>query len=806
MPTQKISGVNELSAAQRELITSYLSAAGLKVVVVGAQLGQQSWDIRPLFLEGSDTCLLRFSDPDIRPGSGHLQRCWLEYHELLKSPGLFGRKIKFGQVGGRFWVLRPYYSETLQDPGLLTQLRSTYGSDPLLRLLLDQLRALSAKGLVHGNLSFSNLAYLDGRIILLDYGLDALTRRQHLSGLPEHQQAVDLDARADIFSFGRLLPQLLGSEALAKHSLLLKSMAAINPLDRPAIDEVSMELFPDMTIERPQRKPRHIISGVSLADDAKVTQGKLIKAASGMQRSRSGSLTNISREEFMSRVLAEERLAAESGVDSDRNSSGNIRRSIAGQSEGRSDSSSTKRTDVVDKSQTLPFALVSLVFLVIAALYGAGVFQPNKQPAQGPSLPFEQYWLSDQPTLMAEVARAAALEGSERARRVILTDLQSGISRSGVNTTLLRAASNRLWYGDFKERDKSLLFRIALIDLVPGALKSAPPLASAHPGLLFGIVVSLPVTQEQGFYSSVDLAKFSSLPSPIGPALVGLQALGSKDLSDPAARALVHLLVANTGPGTLAYLCPESQGLDICAKRLSLVLSVFSRNEQIAQGFLESALRSNSSMKAAINWFDDESLETWKDTPATTRMLLLAGKLPEAQMTFEQYADLLRFPLGTLRQQTGIYLGKNFFKPQDINTLAFLASTANTLSRAQTVFLLSTMRLEGEPAFTFISKWFDTDPDPRSVFGILMARKNIQDFDALNLSAARYIKDKNWEPTFEELVAAVDHPETLVRALVSTKLSASNPQHAELLRRMLSQEPDKNLKAQLEEKLADAGE
>ena len=108
--------------------------------------------------------------------------------------------------------------------------------------IADALDAAHRRGIVHRDLKPANVMLVDGRPKLLDFGIATLrdpavigatmTAEQAVSGTPaymapEQAQGLPVDARADIFSFGALLYELLSGRAAFDGSSPLAIVAAV---------------------------------------------------------------------------------------------------------------------------------------------------------------------------------------------------------------------------------------------------------------------------------------------------------------------------------------------------------------------------------------------------------------------------------------------------------------------------------------------------------------------------------------------------------------------------------------------------
>jgi hypothetical protein len=214
-------------------------------------------------------------------------------------------------------------------------------------------------------------------------------------------------------------------------------------------------------------------------------------------------------------------------------------------------------------------------------------------------------------------------------------------------------------------------------------------------------------------------------------------------------------------------------------------------------------VKSSGTLSEVLRWFDGTTLSHWKDVPSAQKLRLAAGVLPPEPLKLEQYADLLQFPVLSVRPEAAAALKQSFFPEGGHSTISLLASPKNRLTRYQNIFLLTALGLDKETRYSFIAKWFEMKPDPQTVLNLVIERRGITQIDPLNIEGARYVSDKNVEISRSQLQKLLMHQEPLARALAYAKLDLTKAVDVQILRKMLKEESSPELKEQIRLKLED---
>ncbi|MCB0355314.1 MAG: hypothetical protein KDD64_17400, partial [Bdellovibrionales bacterium] len=275
-------------------------------------------------------------------------------------------------------------------------------------------------------------------------------------------------------------------------------------------------------------------------------------------------------------------------------------------------------------------------------------------------------------------------------------------------------------------------------------------------------------------------------------------------------RAVAHFLFENPSPASLAYLFAWLEGgkgePEVRAQVVSKALALSKTDMSTALHVLLPQLP--GAVGDGLRWFSTgPTSESWRSVALEKLLELLLHPESVSWLQFEQAADLLRFPQAPVREKGIQRLKVELHDTRSTQELIDVLSTPSTqVKREQVVLLLLALESKGEAQYSFLAKWFETDPDPSLVFALLLSRRSIEGLDPFSVEAARYLIDKHLAPTVEQLEALASHPEALARALGYQYLDASVPAHRRILEAMIQVEPSSRVRDRLRQKLELADE
>lgn len=170
--TNSILGVDTLSDEQREKAKKILMTIGApsSTVLIGAVVHGTS--VHPMVLESGVTLIVRESPEEISKDSSLMKTFESQLERAKKNPKLTG-VVSVEKIADKVYCKRQFYKETL----LGKDIRFSH-ADVL--ALFKSLLSLHKLGIIHGNISKSNLSISDG-IKIFDAGFSGLTKKTEKS-------------------------------------------------------------------------------------------------------------------------------------------------------------------------------------------------------------------------------------------------------------------------------------------------------------------------------------------------------------------------------------------------------------------------------------------------------------------------------------------------------------------------------------------------------------------------------------------------------------------------------------------------
>jgi serine/threonine protein kinase len=807
----------ELPPEQRNIVDRYIRITrdgSFLGVLVGVMRGDSSWDLRPILLDtGAERRgtlhLLRMADPEAFLSGPRkqffddtfaaIQRC-----TEAAQPRAVGA-YAWGEAQGQFWIRRKFYQRTLADVlGPDQGAGKDFAAVPFAQRVIAALAALHRAGGVHGHLSPDNIAVDEDHAVLLDYAFTSVVgvRRSASAYLaPEAQPSSPPTTAADIYGLGNVLRRILSESLSSEHREFLDLMSHPDPAKRPALKAVEERFVPS---HRNRQSSSKLIGGLPAG---KVKSGKL--------------LSNSALAEA-SAAQAEKVNSPAAGSDNGGSARGAEEK---GASEKFDEPRASSRPAAPRKDLMLP--LRDLLFraraslqkvsprarnsflgaLLLAALVGVGAAW--WEPHEARVARFQELWSSADEEQRRLAVTAAVVDQDEVAQEVIAQDVIEGKGRPQIRTGLVRTAFNSLWREELSASDKQQVLAFALSPMLAGQTPVLSPLKDAHPGVQLAVVGDLNFALSEGQFSDLPLSSLEKLPAPFGPAFSELSKLGVKNMSELPARALAHLVVGNFSENAVPlFVGVENSEADFLAR--VLVIAPFAdAYPALADELVRIMLGRDDRFSRRIEWFRADPGSQWVALPARDQVLCAIGMMPQTKLSLEQLADLLTFPAARVRSSAVELLNKEFTAKRIGGTLEFLASDQNRFTRPQVVLLMSALSLrqrepQNEAVGSFLATWFNTRPDPQSVLGLLASRREVEAGDPLSLESARFLSNKDWEASLQQLRDLVLHSEKLARALAYSRLDANLPDEAKLLEEGMKNESDPRLREQIQGKLKSA--
>lgn len=804
---RRVVNVESLDPSQLSTAQRYINASGLKGTLVGALTAKDAWDVRPLLLQDGELTLLRFSNPEWIVDQAKMNSLRALYVQLDAHSWLKSSVRSWGESQGQLWIARRFYQATLDASQSEVGGFDSFHPVQQIQQVITMVGLLHDARLVHGHICPANFAFDGAELVLLDMGFGCFAGENSASDLaPEIVAGLPASAASDIYGIGVTIRSLASIVKANELQALVERCLLNDPKARPTLAQVREAFGLAGKGIRQQLAQRQ--SEQTTAPAGKVLDPKLLKeqsiAAPTVAIAATQAFTSELPRDMVETVRRAAALAKQNAL-ADSRKEAVIQAVVTAAPAANSISVACAQvihaiiTRINTKRVLVPFiagmllvVLVSMALLVrhdISAVW-------NKRDSER----MEAQWLSSQPSLMLEVAKAALENDSAVARNVIIRAALQGKEVPRVRATILRTALNPVWEAELSGSDRANALRLALAALLPDATTDLPPLPELHPTLLLALLAESRIEAGSAQFAALGIEKLAALPAPLGSAFDNLSKLGARDLADPQVVALAHIVSGDLAAEPLDRFFSERPG-----SKLLILFPLFEWDvlPGLEQRVLAAFDAKGGKLAEGLKWFDQDNGKAveWANLPKFKRMVMAIGALPEEQMQLQNYGDLLRFPHAHVRAESAKAIAKLMSGQMHEASLQFLASEANRLTRFQTIALISAFAARDEKGQPYVSAWFNTQPDPQSVLSLLVARNNLAEADLFNFEASRYLVNRIWRADAVTMRKLSVHPEPLARALALSRLDLNNPAERKVLEDMAVIEPNSRIRDSINEKL-----
>ena len=463
----------------------------------------------------------------------------------------------------------------------------------------------------------------------------------------------------------------------------------------------------------------------------------------------------------------------------------------------------------VAKRTTSTHSLWRLLFLITLMSGGIAFFFSDNSYFSFMDNRSENYhdlyrdWLSGIPSQIERVALLAGVQGDESAQRVILDSREETPAslKSQFLLEPLKLAAHAGWYDEFSSEERRILFAFALAPILKERIGEMPSLSTLHYGVVLALLGGLPESQSPIRLYRLIGAKKQALPYPYGAAFVR-----STMFSESQGAMLFRLFIllrttGLTGENIENYI-PMTLVDDEIRPRIQLLLPDLSSG---SKAVLWDYLLDHPGARRSIGWFVADSLAGWSEMPPERLLEISYVTEDFSDLSAPQLGDLLVAPFlekkrrDLLVEQIVARMGApalgDFFR---------VLSSSTDLTRDQVITILSGLMVDSDSRYAFLSKWFETNPDPQSIITLLVACSDVDGFDYFSLPASQYLRNrKSWRVNSQQLERLMRHAEPLARGLAYSRANVNDPTHRKLLRRRFEEEKNSGLKKILRMKLSD---
>ncbi len=808
---RRMLAVENLSAAQNDMLCKYMDGIRLSGVCTGALVSGAAWDVRPMVVDAGTQYIVRFADPAITPGSALFENFEQSISRAVSDRGRLG-VIAYGVFEGQLWVKRRFFSK------LLIECESEKLREYLLALL-DCVARLHEAGGVHGHLCLTNIGIDERKVSLCDPGFaafEALCGAGDADLAPEILRGETPTTASDVYALSVFVLELFSgalSDVILSDSArrLIESGLAADPASRPHIRQLEHTIKQSlMIIETP----------------APAAPARFTGETPPIVVARAGKLMN----NRPAAVLPQPEVAPQPAIVpayaapvAPPHQEIHPVHSHAMPPHAPPHAIQPHILQIMPAPAPAPSIgaasgsnwFLTLILLVIGCAAYLKFVDPavldrftrrGTENAVNRELPFEQYWTSGQASLMRKVAEAAIIDRDPLAQAVIVQDImprngQKPVERAYIKYSFLKVAFHPSWEAQLTEADRIVALTFGLKELVPNPQVALPPLELAHPGVLLAIAGHLKLDMPIESLASVSLERIAEMGGDIAAAYAELRQAGVMTLADIHARELAHMIAGDASAEMLTSYLPAQDPPDYMLHRLRSLTYVLDVNPRL-DGLMHDMIAARSpDFSMTLTWFDADDVAGWSKAPRSLKWKLITGMQIPQQVPLEQLADLLRHPITEVRTIAADILKKNAYAGPRQAIVDIFAAKDVSPSRSQTVMFLTAFHVPSASANPFLAEWFKTQPEVALVSRLLGATSRLADESYFNIEATRYLMNKDWRGSLAELTTLATHVEALARALAYSELDAAKPEERKILEDAQKSETSPRLKAELEQKL-----
>jgi serine/threonine protein kinase len=828
--SREVIGIDALSPQQLTVARHLFNRANCTGVIVGALVGEESWDTRPLVLVNGKLCLLRFSDPGAALDRNKMNFLKTLYTQLGAHKDLTRSALAVGQSEGQIWILRRFNQNTLSNYSNPNVLNSSIHPVHQAQKLIELVGELQTNGIIHGHLNFANIGTDEEQPMILDFGLGCVEGTQ--SDLaPEILAGMPPSLASDIYGLGKILEVLLKGEPNPEIQSLVKKMISNEPSDRPRLEDVKKAFLvkksspkiigttaqtmksgqvlgkagakipkapevaappPTQEIKKTEPPPATLKSTQDpikpqvtlppkVAEESPASELRPEPKAENLAPPRARHFTTLIQTNKPAAVAVSANLTA---TPIPKGSPARKRSRIREEHyELEIEPSQMSSNSQALRDVTQVMGRVAWFMIFVAILVAGPIFGLKHLKIQKPGFDYAAYWESGQPKLQREVVTAAVVGNSAEAQKVITDGINLKTTPARVRNDLLKVGFSKLWSQAYSIEDKKILFALSLEDPGVDVLKTLPPINSAHPGVVIALASQLSPNKESPI-SALSLDVYSRLPKPFAAAFTSLESFGVKKVGETTALGLARITAGNISEASLLLFIDK----DPSGKVAVLKIMADELGNEFGNRIIETNRKLGQSGLPELTWFDKSKNVDWNSIQSKTRLAIASGSLQFKELSIEHQLDLLSSPListkETIAEGLILQLGDKI-EP----VIKVLLEPENGLQRDQIVTLISALSYQGENSKKFISDWFKSNPDSQTVFNLLMVRDTKENTDFFNLQAARYLADKKWVADFGTLKELALHREPVARALAYARFDPNKKEELQFLRRMANVEP-----------------
>jgi serine/threonine protein kinase len=191
------------------------------------------------------------------------------------------------------------------------------------------------------------------------------------------------------------------------------------------------------------------------------------------------------------------------------------------------------------------------------------------------------------------------------------------------------------------------------------------------------------------------------------------------------------------------------------------------------------------------DWFAMNPLADWSKENYLVKLLIIAGDVSNNISNPDLYFDLIYFPQPEISAKAArVIVNKK-------STLKLLIDSIRNnpeIKRVPAISLYFACALEKKKQRHLISKWFDYQPDVKSVYNLLMDFDRHSEYEVFSFFAGRYLKSVKFSPTDEQVLKMLSHSEDQVRIFAVNEISNNRKKLIPALKLALDKEQNPKIK------------
>ncbi|MCB0309641.1 MAG: hypothetical protein KDD42_00315 [Bdellovibrionales bacterium] len=788
--------VESLNVAERKLVDDLRKLSGKSSTLVGVFRGFFEWDLRPLILERGVTYLLRFSAPlEKRDASIFAAASWLANSAARAQVKI--EAMQAGEIENRVWSYRPYYQHLLINLIQEAKLHSQ-SLRQIISQVIREIHLLHAAQRFHGHVCLSNLALEPDwtqvlRVRLVDHCFAYLELAKDPSRsagfqreiAPELLAGAGPNGAADIYSLGCLLSTLAerghGLRFNAAEVECISAMQADRPEARPSLKEIEKEfqVIPPAQLSNLDGIERAVLPiGSGKIIQSRIAQGRTLEIPS---KEAEKSDRQISTEDEGAHTQASQTISLERASEEE------LVEANSGESRSSRDLTPSRNNSGAN-------------WIIVVLLVVLGVLLANRYELLNLSFENESdlraKWFSNQPSQMLPIAEAALDDATSVARSIIFLDALAGSDRPKIQSDFLRAALNPAWEAELTDEDKRVILALAVVELLPDKIAELPGLSEVHPGVALALASG--VSMEHGLrgLEAVKPEQLSSLSGIYGKIFKLLAQRKIPSMNDPQALALSHVLFDRIDSRVLDALLDNNLSSKEIRLNLRLLLLIAQENASLLDQLFRYVQQPGSAFSPLLKWFREAPEVGWERLPQRDLLAIYAGLFPDKALEIPQLADMLSFPQKPM-QIAARQLLLERLGPELRSTLFYFADNKQVFSRTDIVALVLALRSKAGDKDALLDAWLRTNPHPSIVLGLLLARRDVEREDSVNLALARFLSNRDFKASLPQLTLLASHPEVMARALAISRLNPRVREELKLLETVAVVEPNQRLRTEI---------